>query len=99
VSALLFNAFRALGPGATRSEVAAVAKALRESGDEEALALFQPPGGEYFDREACDAVAGIAEQAGAGGFVALDLYTEVIRPGWSPFPNSVKYKTEEGANQ
>lgn len=42
--------------------------------------------GEYFDHEACSAVTEIAERAGAGGLVALDLYPEVIRPGWSPFP-------------
>ena len=86
MSGLVFNAFRALGPTATRREIATVAKALRESGDEEVLALFRPPGGEYFDHEACAAVTEIAEEAGAGGFVALDLYTEVIRPGWLPFP-------------
>jgi hypothetical protein len=33
VSSLLFNAFRALGPGPTRREVALVAQALRESGE------------------------------------------------------------------
>jgi hypothetical protein len=86
VSGLLFSAFKALGPGASRREIAMVADALRESGDEEVLALFRPPGGEYFDHEACAAVTEIAEQAGAGGFVGLDLYTEVIRPAWLPFP-------------
>jgi hypothetical protein len=85
VSGLLFNAFRALWPGPTRREIATVAKALRESGHEETLALFRPPGGEYFDRGACDAVIEVAEEAGAGPFVGLDLYTEVIRPGWRPF--------------
>jgi hypothetical protein len=35
MSGLLFNAFRALGPGATRREIAQVAAALRESGDED----------------------------------------------------------------
>jgi hypothetical protein len=86
VSGLLLSAFRALGPGATRREIATVAKALRESGDEETLALFRPPGGDYFDHKACDAVIEIAEQAGAGPFVGLDLYVQTIRPGWSPFP-------------
>ncbi len=86
MSDLVFAAFQALGRGPTRREVELVAKALRESGDEEALAPFQPLGGEYFDHEACSAVTEIAERAGAGGLVALDLYTEVIRPGWSPFP-------------
>ena len=86
MSGLVFNAFRALGPGATRREVALVAEALRESGEEEVLALFRLPGCDYFDHEAYAAVAEIAERADAGGFVALDLYTEVIRPGWLPFP-------------
>ena len=94
MSALLLNAFRALGPGPTRREIAQVAAALRDSGDEEALALFQPPGGEYFDHEACAAVAEIADQAGVGGLVALNLYTEVIRPGWSPFPIVVEHEVE-----
>jgi hypothetical protein len=35
VSELLYDAFRALGPGPARREVALVANALRESGDEE----------------------------------------------------------------
>lgn len=87
---LVFTAFQALGPAATRREVALVAKALRETGDEEVLGLFgagtDPEPDAAFDREACAAVTGIAERAGVGGFVALDLYTEVIRPGWSPFP-------------
>ena len=86
---LVFTAFQALGPAATRREVALVAQALRERGDEEVLRLFgagtEPEPDAAFDREACAAVTGIAERAGAGGFVALDLYTEVIRPGWSPF--------------
>jgi hypothetical protein len=34
----------------------------------------------------CDAVIEGAEAAGAGPFVGLDVYTGVIRPGWSPFP-------------
>ena len=39
-----------------------------------------------FDHEALDAVTAIAARASASGFVALDLYTEMIRPGWTPFP-------------
>ena len=46
LSELVELAFRSLGRAANRSEIATVAKAIRESGDEEALALFQPPGGE-----------------------------------------------------
>jgi hypothetical protein len=35
MSALLLSAFKALGPGPTRREIATVASALRESGDED----------------------------------------------------------------
>jgi hypothetical protein len=62
----------------------------------ETLALFRPPGSEYFDREACAAITEVAEQAGAGPFVGLDLYTEVIRPGWRPFPVKVRPLEHEG---
>jgi hypothetical protein len=88
MSELVFSAFQALGMGPSKREIALVAKAIRESDDEEALALFRV-GSEpepVFDHVACAAVTEIAERAGAGGLVALDLYTEVIRPGWSPFP-------------
>jgi hypothetical protein len=85
VTELLHAAFHALGPAATRREVALVAQALRESGDDATLAMFRPLDGAYFDRESCAAVTEVAERAGAGGFVGLDVYTAVIRPGWSPF--------------
>jgi hypothetical protein len=69
VSTLLFNAFRALGSGATRREIATVASALRESGDEEV--------GQLLDYESHPEewvrCGEIAEEAGARGFVALDL--------------------------
>jgi hypothetical protein len=87
VSELVFAAFKALGMAATRRDVARVAKALRETGDADVFALFGEPDPDgAFDREACAAVAEIANRAGAGGLVALDLYTEFVRPGWSPFP-------------
>lgn len=88
MSDLVFAAFQALGMGPSKREIALVAKAIRESEDEEVLALFRA-GSEpepVFDRVACAAVTEIAERAGAGGLVALDLYTEIIWPGWSPFP-------------
>ena len=47
----------------------------RERGDEQALALFE--GWDTFD-----ALVAVAEEAGAGGLVALDLLTEVSNPGW-----------------
>jgi hypothetical protein len=87
VTELLHAAFAALGPGASRGEVALVASALRNSGDEPTLAMFRPRDGAYFDHASCDAVTDVAVRAGAGGLVALDLYTEMVRPGWSPFPH------------
>jgi hypothetical protein len=90
VTRLVHAAFQALGPVASRRDAALVARALRASGDEEALALFgvgpevEPDA--PFDDGACDAVTAVAEDAGAGPFVALDLYTEMVRPGWTPFP-------------
>ena len=87
MSGLVFAAFEALGMAATRRDVARVAGALRATGDPDVVALFGEPGPDApFDREACAAVAEFAVRAGAGGLVALDLYTEFLRPGWSPFP-------------
>jgi hypothetical protein len=69
VNGLLFNAFRALGPAATRREVATVATALRESGDKELGELLN-----YVEnREGYKRCLEIADEAGAYGFVALDL--------------------------
>ena len=86
MSGLVFAAFEALGMAATRRDVARVAGALRATGDPDVVALFGEPGPDApFDREACAAVAEFAVRAGAGGLVALDLYTEFLRPGWSPF--------------
>jgi hypothetical protein len=96
VSELVFQAFRAIGPPRPeyRRAVGFVPKAIRESRDEEALALFgvgrDPDPDPAFDHDACDRVAEIAERAGASGFVALDLYTEMVNPGWSPFSRSVE---------
>jgi hypothetical protein len=73
LSALLFNAFKALGPGPQRREIATVAKALRESGDEEVQALLG-------DRENWDWCCEIADAAGAYGFVALDLVMAFTNP-------------------
>ena len=90
MSELVFAAFRALGMALTGRELALVARAIRESGDEKALALFGARAGARtgprFRPRACAAIAEVAERAGAGGLVALDLYTEVTNPGWSPFP-------------
>ena len=87
MSGLVFAAFRALGPAATRRDVARVAAALRATGDDEMFDLFgQPDPDAQFDHEAYRAVAEIAVRAGAGGLVGLDLYSEFVRPGSSPFP-------------
>jgi hypothetical protein len=75
VSDLVLMAFRALGDGPTWRELELVADAIRESGDAQALALFE--GWDTFD-----ALVAVAEEAGAGGLVALDLLTDVLNPGW-----------------
>jgi hypothetical protein len=72
VSGLLFNAFKALGPAATRREIALVAVALRDSGYEEADALLWAA--------ELDPLYAIADQAGAYGFVALDLVMAYRNP-------------------
>src|SRR3954471_2032292 len=90
MTALLDAAFRALGSAASAREIEVVARTLRASGDAETLSLFALSGEEpeSFDRAACVAVTEVAVEAGAGGFVGLDLYAQVLRPGWSPFPRS-----------
>jgi hypothetical protein len=102
VTDLVQAAFRALGPAARRHEVEVVARALRESDDAEALALFglesaTPVAEPVFDQEACSRVQEIAEAAGAGPFVGLDLYTEMANPGWSPFPTPSGADARAGA--
>ena len=79
MSALLFNAFRALGPGPTRREVAQVAGALRESGDGEEvwrLLNYEENPGDW------DRCCEIADEAGASGFVALDLAVAFHNPAY-----------------
>jgi hypothetical protein len=76
VSALLFNAFKALGMGPSRRELGLVATAIRESGDEEALALWGDHYGPQYRR-----LGELAVAAGSRGLVALDLYVEVDNPG------------------
>ncbi len=77
MSELLLAAFKALGPGPSRRELGLVADAVRDSGDREALALWDGPDyGPGYKR-----LVELAEQAGAGGFVVLDLYVEVYTRG------------------
>ena len=76
MSALLLNAFKALGSAANRREIGLVAAALRESGDEEVGPLLDYANNpELWDR--CEA---IADEAGAYGFVALDLAVAFHNP-------------------
>ena len=86
MSALLFSAFRALGSGASRREIASVATALRGSGDEEVGRLLnyrENPGD--WDR-CCE----IAAETGAHAFVALDLALAFHEPRY--FANLVRYE-------
>ena len=98
MSQLVFRAFQAIGPPGPeyRREVALVAKAIRESGDEEALALFgvgaEPDPDPVFDREAFARVTEVADHAGADGLTALDLYTAVVNPNWAPFGSCPYYE-------
>ena len=91
MSALVEAAFQAIGePGpGYRREVGLVAKAIRQSGDAEALALFgvgaEPDPDPAFDRDALARVTEVAERAGADSHVALDVFTAVVNPGWAPF--------------
>jgi hypothetical protein len=78
VSALLFNAFRALGPAASRREIALVAAALRKSGDEEVARLL-----DYATHpDAWERCVAMADEAGAYAFVALDLAVAFHNPGY-----------------
>jgi hypothetical protein len=87
VSGLLFNAFRALDSAADRREIATVAAALRESGDEVGRLLHYEENPELWDR--CCA---IADEAGAYGFVALDLAVAFHNP--AAFAELVKGEAE-----
>jgi hypothetical protein len=78
MSALLLNAFKALGPAASRREIALVAAALRKSGDEEVGRLL-----DYANHpEAWDRCVAMADEAGAYAFVALDLAVAFHNPGY-----------------
>jgi hypothetical protein len=80
VSALLFNEVRALGSAATRREMALVAKALRESGGEEVGRLLDYDG----HPELWDRCSEMADEAGAYGFVQLDLAVAFHNPAHFP---------------
>jgi hypothetical protein len=95
VSALLFNAFTALGAAATAQEIASVAKALRESGDKEVGALL-----DYVsNREGWRRSVAMADEAGAYGFVALDLAVAYHNPRhFARYVEHEQTSTEEVTN-
>ena len=94
MSELVAAAFEAIGPPGPgyRREVALVAKAIRQSGDDEALALFgvgaEPDPDPVFDRDAYERVVEVAERAGTDWRLGLDLFTAVVHPNWTPFGDS-----------
>jgi hypothetical protein len=57
-------------------------------------AVYEKPSMQTSTADRCDAVIEVAEAAGAGAFLGLDVDTEMVRPGWSPFP--VRKGYEEG---
>lgn len=76
MSALLFNAFRAVGAAATAQEIASVAQALHQSGDQKVGTLL-----DYVSkREGWRRCVAMADEAGASGFVALDLAVAYHNP-------------------
>jgi hypothetical protein len=82
-SDLLAQAFAALGPGPTQRELELVAEALRDSGDEDAIAILEAPGRDEFR-----ALAELASASGSSAFVALDLATAIANPGAPPVRGS-----------
>ena len=87
MSELVEAAFRALGPSASWDKVKAVAATLRESDDEETIALLEGAADSIWgddDDDAWDELKAIAEEADAGPFTALDLITEYALPGAFP---------------
>lgn len=84
MSELLSRAFAALGPGPTWRELELVASTLRESGDEEAIALL----GAGVDGDEFKGLTELAAASGSSGFVALDLATVFANPGESPVRES-----------
>ena len=90
MSELLARAFAALGPAPTDRELALVADAVRNSGDEEAIAALEAD----YDDPAWKELDAVAIESGASAFVALDLKTvfctgvETLVRGEHPEPDS-----------
>ena len=78
MSELLTKAFRALGADANAREIELVADTLRTAGDEHVLGMLEKAAEDW---RAFEALCQIAEEAGASGFVALDLATAVSGGG------------------
>ena len=80
MTAMLTAAFKALGMAPSRRELGLVCDAIRASGDQDSLGLW----GDTDDRgfgPGFDRLVEIAEDAGAGFYVALDVWSEVSSPG------------------
>ena len=94
---LIALAFTALGACPSRREIGLVAKALRACEDSELEALVGPADRDApFDHDACHVLQEIATEAKAGPFTGLDLYTELVRPGWNPFEEMARRRTAAG---
>jgi hypothetical protein len=77
---LLARAFGALGDGPTYEEMELVARTLRNSGDQALLDAFSDAVLAGDDRETLEVIYQLANRAGAGPFVALDLLVAVTNP-------------------
>jgi hypothetical protein len=74
MSELLVRALSALGSGATAREIELVAGTLRTAGDKDVLGMLEAAAEDW---RAFEALCRVAEEAGASGFVALDLASAV----------------------
>ena len=79
MTAMLTAAFKALGMAPSRREWL-VCDAIRASGDQDSLGLWGDTGDRGFG-PGFDRLVEIAEDAGAGFYVALDVWCEVSNPG------------------
>ena len=77
---LLTAAFKALGMAPSRRELGLVCDAIRASGDKASLGLWDDTDARGF-APGFDRLVEIAEEAGAGFYVALDVWSEVGSPG------------------
>jgi hypothetical protein len=73
-------AFRSLGHCPSLEELEAVGRDLREHGEADDLALFEPVGGDEY-APVRGPLGDVAERCGSDRFSALDLLCEVRDPG------------------